>query len=168
MLQFDQATLLLNALLPLIQAEHKTTLKVIRAVPIDRGDYKPDPRSMNALDLAWHIAGSEMFFMTGAATGEFPGYTERPGNVQNSAEIAAWYAENFAAHIEKIQALDGAQLLRRIPFHGFEQTALGYLQIMHAHSIHHRGQLSAYLRPMGAKVPSIYGSSADEPMSGAA
>jgi uncharacterized damage-inducible protein DinB len=46
----------------------------------------------------------------------------------------------------------------------FNLPAVMYLQFMLNHSIHHRGQLSAYLRPMGAKVPSIYGGSFDEPM----
>jgi uncharacterized damage-inducible protein DinB len=46
----------------------------------------------------------------------------------------------------------------------FNLPAVMYLQFMLNHSIHHRGQLSSYLRPMGAKVPSIYGGSFDEPM----
>jgi uncharacterized damage-inducible protein DinB len=56
-------------------------------------------------------------------------------------------------------------LLKSINFHNvFEFPAVVYLQLMVNHSIHHRGQLSAYLRPMGAKVPAIYGGSADEPI----
>jgi uncharacterized damage-inducible protein DinB len=46
----------------------------------------------------------------------------------------------------------------------FNLPRVTYLQFMQKHMVHHRGQLSAYLRPMGAKVPSIYGGSADEPM----
>ena len=42
--------------------------------------------------------------------------------------------------------------------------AVAYMQFNVKHTCHHRGQLSVYLRPMGAKVPSIYGGSADEPM----
>ena len=54
------------------------------------------------------------------------------------------------------------QLLQPIDFRGmFKMPALGYVQIAINHSIHHRGQLSMYLRPMGAKVPSIYGESYD-------
>jgi uncharacterized damage-inducible protein DinB len=46
----------------------------------------------------------------------------------------------------------------------FQLPAAAYLNFANVHCIHHRGQLSAYLRPMGGKVPSIYGGSADEPM----
>ena len=48
----------------------------------------------------------------------------------------------------------------------FNNSAVTYLPFMLNHSIHHRGQLSAYLRPMGGKVPNIYGGSYDEPMQG--
>jgi uncharacterized damage-inducible protein DinB len=51
-------------------------------------------------------------------------------------------------------------LLRRLLYNF---PAVAYLSIMSRHSIHHRGQLAAYLRPMGGKVPNIYGGSADEP-----
>jgi len=54
-----------------------------------------------------------------------------------------------------------------IPFFGvMEMPAVAYLNFMNLHTAHHRGQLSTYLRPMGSKVPSIYGGSADEPFKG--
>jgi uncharacterized damage-inducible protein DinB len=57
--------------------------------------------------------------------------------------------------------MTAADAARLVTFHHFELPAVALLQLMVSHSIHHRGQLSAYLRPMGALVPSIYGSSAD-------
>ena len=48
----------------------------------------------------------------------------------------------------------------------FNFPAVAYLNFMLSHTIHHRGQLAAWLRPMGGKVPSIYGGSADEPFEG--
>ena len=49
-------------------------------------------------------------------------------------------------------------LLRLVDFYGLRTfPAIGLLQLILNHTIHHRGQLSTYLRPMGAKVPSIYG-----------
>ena len=167
-LQPDQAMLLMSALLPQIKAEHKTTLKVIQAAPPDKGDYQPDPRSMNALDLVWHIASADLFFMSLASETPMAGDGKRPETIRNSTDIAAWYEENFPQGVEKIAALSGEQLLKEIPFHQFKMTALGYLQMMVLHTVHHRGQLSAYLRPMGGKVPAIYGGSADEPMKDAA
>jgi uncharacterized damage-inducible protein DinB len=55
-------------------------------------------------------------------------------------------------------------LVKQVKFYVFDYPLLVYVQFMLSHTIHHRGQLSVYLRPMGAKVPSIYGGSADEPM----
>jgi uncharacterized damage-inducible protein DinB len=45
-----------------------------------------------------------------------------------------------------------------------QAPAVTWLTMMNNHAVHHRGQLAAYLRPMGSKVPAIYGMSADEPM----
>jgi len=61
-----------------------------------------------------------------------------------------------------------AKLAQDITFAMWTQPAVTYLSLDMSHGIHHRGQLSAYLRPMGAKVPSIYGPSADEPLQAAA
>lgn len=163
-LQPDQAKFLLDILVPQIAAEHKTTLKVLRAMPADHLDYRPDPRSMNALDLAWHIASADVFFLELAANGEFSGSGTRPESLKTPADIAAWFEQAFALSLEKARSLTGEQLVKVIQFHMFQETALRYMQIGLAHSIHHRGQLSTYLRPMGGKVPAIYGGSADEPM----
>lgn len=163
-IQPEQATFLLNLFLPQIKNEHKTTRKVIEAVPTDKGDYKPDPRSMSALELAWHIASSECYFMDGAASGAFARGGERPENIRTSADVAAWYGEHFAQSFDRFSKLGPDQLVRSVNFANvFDYPAIMYLQFMNSHSIHHRGQLSAYLRPMGARVPSIYGGSADEP-----
>lgn len=165
-MQPEQATFLLNFLLPQIRNEHTLTKKVIEAVPVDKGEYQPDPRSMTALDLAWHIAASESFFMDGASSGQFNfGGGKRPDTIRSSADVVAWYTEHFEKSVEQASKMTPEQLLKSIDFHGmFNFSAIVYLQLMLSHSIHHRGQLSAYLRPMGAKVPSIYGGSADEPM----
>jgi uncharacterized damage-inducible protein DinB len=164
-MQPEQATFLLNIILPQVKNEHKLTKKVIEAVPVDKGDYKPDPRSMSALELAWHIAASECFFMNGATAGEFKAGDKKPESIRTSADVSAWYTEHFEQSLEQASKMSPDQLLKSIDFHGvINFPAIVYLQLMLNHSIHHRGQLSAYLRPMGAKVPSIYGGSADEPM----
>jgi uncharacterized damage-inducible protein DinB len=163
-MQPEQATFLLNILLPQIKNEQKTTLKVIQAVPMDKGDYKPDPRSTGAMDLAWHIASSECYFLDGVSSGAFAAGGPRPENIRTSADVVKWYEEHFGQSLERVSKMTSEQLLKTINFHNvFEYPAIVYLQFMTSHSIHHRGQLSAYLRPMGAKVPSIYGGSADEP-----
>ena len=162
-MQPDQASTVLQFLLPAIEREHQTTAKILAAVPNDKSGYQPDPRSMTAATLVWHIASSEQYFMTGVAEGAFPagGDGSEPG--KTIAEIVAWYKEKSAANHARLRQLSGDDLVRMISFHGvMSLPAVAYLQLMMNHSVHHRGQLSAYLRPMGAKVPAIYGTSADE------
>ena len=65
--------------------------------------------------------------------------------------------------IEKLSAFTPDEAARMLDFYGFLKTnAAGIVTFAVGHSIHHRGQLSSYIRPMGGKVPSIYGPSADE------
>jgi uncharacterized damage-inducible protein DinB len=163
----EQATFLLNAVsLPQIQNEQKTTRRVIEAVPADQSGYKPDPKSMSAFELASHIASTECYFMNGVASGSFDNAGGPiPESVKTPAQLLEWYDENFAKAAAQVAAMTPDQLVQMIDFHKvFNLPAVTYLSFMTSHSIHHRGQLSTYLRPMGSKVPSIYGGSADEPM----
>src|ERR1700757_3887738 len=67
----EQGKLLSKVFIDTIQNETETTKKVIRAVPEDKKGYKPDAKSMSANDLAWHIATSEVWFLSGVVAGEF-------------------------------------------------------------------------------------------------
>jgi uncharacterized damage-inducible protein DinB len=162
----EQATFLLNEIcIPGIANESKTTRRVLEAVPADKGSYKPDDRSMGAWELASHIASADMFFLGAVIDGKFDRANGAiPESVKTPAQLGAWYDENINAATAKLKGLSPADLTRNIEFAGvFNLPAVQYLSFMLNHSIHHRGQLSAYLRPMGAKVPRIYGGSADEP-----
>ncbi len=163
----EQATFLLNDLyLPQLRNEQKTTRRVIEAIPADQSGWKPDPKAKSAFELASHLAGSECFFMNGVVDGKFnPESGKVPESVKTPAELLAWYDENFAKASARLAAVKGDDLTRTVDFFGvFNYPAVTYLSFMCSHSVHHRGQLSTYLRPMGSKVPSIYGGSADEPM----
>jgi uncharacterized damage-inducible protein DinB len=163
----EQATFLLNDIyLPQIRHEHTTTRRVIQAVPADQGAFKPDPKSMGALELAWHIASAEPFFMNGIVQGKFtPDGSSMPESIKTPADVVKWYDENFAAAVAQLAQVKGEDLVRPIDFFGmFNLAGIEYAGLMCSHAIHHRGQLSSYLRPMGAKVPQIYGPSGDEPM----
>lgn len=163
-LQPDQATFLLHAVfLPAVEREQPVTQKVIAAIPLDKGDYRPDAVSKTALELAWHIAASEKRFLNGIVEGEFNfSAIPRPETVRNSADIARWYGEMFQEVHGRLKSLTGAQLSKMMDFRGmFQLPAVAFLQTYLHHSVHHRGQLSTYLRPMGGKVPSIYGESYD-------
>jgi uncharacterized damage-inducible protein DinB len=166
--QPEQATFLLQGmLLPAVKNEHALTKRVIEAIPPEvtpeKGDYRPDPCAKSALELAWHIVSAEHRFHDAVAAGEFnltP--APRPKNLGNSADIAKWYAESFEQDFELLTKLSGEQLSKIVDFRGlFQLPAVLFVQIGLNHTIHHRGQLSTYLRPMGGKVPAIYGESYD-------
>jgi len=161
-----EARFLLNFLLPQIRNETATTRKVLAAVPADKGDYRPHPASKSALELAWHLASSDYWFLESILRGQFSAEEGgMPSQLRSPADVAAWYENNVPPLVDRLSDLSDEQLLREVPFFGLMSwPAVGYLLLAIVHGVHHRGQLSAYLRPMGGKVPSIYGGSADEPL----
>jgi uncharacterized damage-inducible protein DinB len=163
-MQADQATFLLHAIfIPFLEREHPVTRKVIEAIPLDQGNYRPDTVSKSAVELAWHIAASEKRFLEGIAGGGFNfAPISRPESVQNSADIAHWYGEMYQAVLPRLKSMSSDQLMKMLDFRGmFQLPAVAFFQLAVSHMIHHRGQLSTYLRPMGGKVPAIYGESYD-------
>ena len=160
----EQATTILQYVgLPLVKAEHPVTRNVIAAIPADKGDYRPDDIVKSALDLAWHIVTAEARFISAVINGVFDlTPAPRPDSVRTAAAINDWYEERFAGIIEGLKSLPAEALVKTVDFRGmFQFPAVVYVQLGMCHTIHHRGQLSMYLRPMGARVPSIYGESYD-------
>jgi uncharacterized damage-inducible protein DinB len=160
----EQASFLLQGVhLPSLKNEHRLTKNVIEAIPLDKGDYRPDDISMSAMGLAWHIVATEKRFMDAVLTGAFDlTPNPMPETIKNSKDLLAWYEENFSSRMDKLANLSNDQMLHIVDFRGmFQLPAVMYLGFVLHHTVHHRGQLSMYLRPMGAKVPSIYGESWD-------
>ncbi|MGC2196605.1 MAG: DinB family protein [Terriglobales bacterium] len=149
-----------------LAGEVATTKKVLSAIPDAKRDYRPDPSGRTAWELAWHIANTDVQFLDGIADGKFN--MENPEHKPNTvAELVAWYDENMARASARVRALTPEQLVTPIDFYGvFKLPAAFYLGFLNNHCVHHRGQLATYLRPMGAKCPSIYGGSYDEPWQG--
>ena len=162
-MQPEQALFLRDWMLGALKREHPITRGVIEAVPLDKADHRPDAIGRSAVDLAWHIVGAEHRFMDAVVNGAFDfTNTGRPAELRTSADISRWYAETFPRDKERVGALPIDALVKTVDFRGiFQLPAVTYLQTAQIHSIHHRGQLSMYLRPMGAKVPAIYGESFD-------
>jgi uncharacterized damage-inducible protein DinB len=160
----EEATTLLQVTLPALKNEHRITKKIMEAIPPGKSDYRPEPSSKTALELAWHIASAENMFLDAAASGQFDfSRNAQPESIRSPEDVSRWYAERFAANFGRLTRLSPEQLLQTIDFRGiFQFPAVLYLEIGLKHSIHHRGQLTVYLRPMGAKVPSIYGESYDD------
>lgn len=157
----DQKTLYLK----FWEREAIATRKVLSRIPQDKSDYKPDPKARNARELAWVIVTEEQGLVECLTQGKIEwADAPPPANVKDILDAYDSVHDNLT---EKLKALDAAswekeavllyqgQEVMRAP--GYDM-AWGFL----LDQIHHRGQLSTYLRPMGSTVPAIYGPSADE------
>jgi uncharacterized damage-inducible protein DinB len=151
-----------------VSRELEITKKVLAAVPDNKAEYKPDPHARTAWELAWHLANSDVQFLDGIADLKFNMETPEDKNKpQTVAELVDWYDKNVKRASDRVRALTPQQLVTLIDFYGvFNLPAVAYLGFLNNHSIHHRGALATYLRPMGSKCPSIYGGSYDEPWQG--
>jgi uncharacterized damage-inducible protein DinB len=151
-------------LLATLESEIPITVGVFRAVPVDRLDYRPDAMSKSALGLLRHITLEDEWILNAVADGAFtppPDDSDACG-VMTPEDAVARYKARIPAAIARVRALSGEALLKEVDLMGaFQMPAVQFLSMTVRHSAHHRGQLSAYLRAMGGKVPSIYGPSAD-------
>jgi uncharacterized damage-inducible protein DinB len=155
----ESAKAIADYILGQLRYESATTRKVLAAVPDQNLDYKPSEKCTPGLALAAHIAAAEAFFLQGVIDG---GFNWKQPDTKTPAEVVKFYDETIPGLLDQVAALPGEKLVQPLKFAGFELPAVEYLTISLKHGIHHRGQLSSYLRPMGGKVPSIYGPSADE------
>ena len=161
----DQAVFLLqNVYMGPLKNESRTTKKILEAVPADKGEYRPEPAARSAIELVRHIAAADNRFVETVINGVFDTSPAMiPENVKTPAEIAAWYEQRFAKNYEALTKIPAEQLVKIIDFRGMiQRPAVTFVLMGLHHTIHHRGQLSSYLRCMGAKVPSIYGESYDD------
>ncbi len=147
------------------EKEAVATRKVISRIPQERCDYRADPKARTAREIAWLMVHEERALVEGLEKGAFE-WVDVPAPA-TVGEIVATYDKQHDTFTKKLHAIAGPRWEEEFPFLyegkevmkaiGFEM-AWGFL----LDQIHHRGQLSTYLRPMGAKVPAIYGPSADE------
>ena len=162
-LSAEQATFLRDNAIRSLKSEHPVTQRVIEAIPLDKGDYRPDPASKSAIELARHIAGAQHLFLESVVNGVFD-FTNsgKTAELTTSADVARWYAETTQQDLARLAAAPAEALTKVVDFRGlFQLPAVAFLEFSAHHIIHHRGQLSTYLRPMGGKVPAIYGESYD-------
>lgn len=154
-----------NMMLAGVERELETTKKVIAAVPDSRSTYRPDPHARTAWELAWHIAEADVHFLDSIADLKFNmGEPEHANKPEKIADLVAWYDHEMKRGIARVRSMSPQQLSTPVNFFGvFDLPAAFYLAFLNNHSIHHRGELATYLRPMGSKVPQIYGGSYDEP-----
>ena len=146
---------------------------VIRALPPGQLGYRPHPRSRSAGELAALLVSLQQGCID-LCTSERSSFNT--GMVWHPADHSTALEETIAAYelhhnrlAEKLNGLDDIAWNRQAWMVRGEQeiilkdTVGGLLWIALFDAVHHRGQLTTYIRPMGGKVPSVYGPSADDP-----
>ncbi len=147
--------------------EHETTAKVLRAFPASQSELRPHERSNSARALAWTFVIEEQLMLR-ALKGEpiLQGgiFVEAPAWDQILTRFAEQH-EEIVKRLERAsdEDLNGTVQFFVAPKQIGDYRTLDFFWLMVYDQIHHRGQLSVYLRMAGGKVPSIYGPSADEP-----
>jgi uncharacterized damage-inducible protein DinB len=140
--------------------ESKTTRNVIARIP-ESSDYRPDPRSRTAMEIAWQIVCEEKMIIEALENGQAE-WAPAPAPA-TMKEVLAAYERQSAELPERWNALPAEKWNGTLGFFGQQRSssemAWGFLFDI----VHHRGQITTYLRPMGSTVPQIYGPSADEP-----
>jgi len=137
--------------------ESKTTRNVLARIP-EGSEYRPDPKSRTAQQIAWQIVCEEKMIIDALETGKT---TWNPAAMPATMkEIVEAYEQQSAGMADRWQAVDWG---RSLEFFGSERPAAPMAWSFLFDIVHHRGQITTYLRPMGSTVPQIYGPSGDEP-----
>ena len=151
--------------------EYPAFVRVFRALPPERLDYRPAPRSRSAGELAALLVSAQRscIELCKSRKSFYSGLRwQDPGALGPLPEAIATYERDRDEFAGQLHALDDyswnhqAWLLEGAREILLKNTVGGLLWIALFDTIHHRGQLSVYIRPMGGKVPSIYGPSADD------
>jgi uncharacterized damage-inducible protein DinB len=154
-----------------LQREAATTRKMLERVPEDKMAWRPHEKSMTLGRLAGHIAELPSLVASVVTRDEvdFAAGNYQPFEASNSAELLEKFDKNIAGAVEALKGqADDEYLLKpwRLKRNGqvlFELPRAAVLRTMGLnHVIHHRGQLSVYLRLLDVPLPSVYGPTADE------
>jgi uncharacterized damage-inducible protein DinB len=148
------------------ESEFPATCQVLAAVKDDTRNYKPDVKSRTAWEIATHLATADIWFIDSILSGRFEFNPEAAKNAASQFttvnDVVDFYKKTFPEKLTQLRALSAEKLTAPLSFFGvMEMPTLKYIGFANNHSVHHRGQLAAYLRALGSKVPNIYGPSAD-------
>jgi uncharacterized damage-inducible protein DinB len=152
--------------LRICEQEYQTTLRLLKAYPEDKTELRPHEKLRTARELAWGLTNNEPWMLNGIMSGNFMG-GERVDAPATMREIIENYERVHSDAISKIKRMNDSDLNKSVDFFVAPKQmgkvrVTDLLGIMVMDQIHHRGQLSVYLRIAGGKVPSIYGPTADE------
>ena len=140
--------------------ESKTTSKVIARIP-EGSDYKPDPRSRTGQQIAWQIVCEEKMIIEALETGTAA--WAPPPMPPTVKEVVDAYDRLNADMPARWKAIPDERWTGTVHFFGRDRSASAMAWSFLFDIVHHRGQITTYLRPMGSTVPQIYGPSGDEP-----
>ena len=140
--------------------ESKTTRNVLARIP-EGSDYRPDPKSRTAKDIAWQIVCEEKMLADALESGKME-WTPTPAP-ETMKDLVTVYETQSAEVIRRLSALPAEKWAGTLEFGGRTAPAAPMAWSFIFDIVHHRGQITTYLRPMGSTVPQIYGPSADEP-----
>ncbi len=152
-------------LIKLFKKEFATTLKVMNAYPPDKLHFTPHERSQTAKRIMSTFV-FEMYLIKSYVFAEnidrtfFQNYS--PGNLQ---ALISDFKDQTTDVISKLEGMPDSIMKKQVEFAGAKNSADEFMLMMLFDQIHHRGQISVYIRLAGGKVPSIYGPSADDPSS---
>src|SRR5688500_3970572 len=162
----NQAEIVAEAMTAMWMGEVPATVRVLSAVDDAERDYRPHPKSRSAWELAVHLATADVWFIDSIERGAFAFDPEAAKQAESKfatvADVAAFYESTVPAKLAGLKALPAETLAESIDFFGImSMPRAAWIGFANNHSVHHRGQLSAYLRSMGCRVPDIYGPSGD-------
>ena len=140
--------------------EAKTTRKVLARIP-EGSDYRPDPKSRTAKEIAWQIVCEEKMIIEAMETGKAE--WAPPPMPATMREVLDAYERQSAEMARRWNELPDERWVGQLEFFGGERPAAPMAWSFLFDIVHHRGQITTYLRPMGSTVPQIYGPSGDEP-----
>jgi uncharacterized damage-inducible protein DinB len=148
------------------KAEYPVFVNVLKALPKGRFDYRPHERSPSTAEIVWTLTRETQACCALIDSGQV-NWTAEPPPADPEAILSA-FQEHYAKLSDRIGRLNdsGWQRKARLLIEGtlYREAPVGdFLWFLFFDAIHHRGQLSSYVRPMGGQVPSIYGPSGDDP-----
>ena len=152
----DEQTLFTN----FWERETETTRRVLSRIP-EGSDYRPDPKSRTAKEIAWQITCEERMIIDALETGK--AVWAPPPIPSTMAEVLDTYTRQSPEIVARWKALPAERWQGTLEFFGRERPASAMAWSFLFDIIHHRGQITTYLRPMGSTVPQVYGPTADEP-----
>lgn len=142
------------------EKESQTTRNVLARIP-EGSTYRPDPKSRTAQEIAWQIVCEERMIIDAVESGK--GEWNPPPAPATMKELVETYDRQREDIVRRWKNLPDERWNGTLEFFGSRRPAAAMAWSFLFDIVHHRGQISTYLRPMGSTVPQIYGPSGDEP-----